>query len=99
MGEAKRRAAARAVTQMLTDQGRLIAGGWAAYALLTGRSAEDAAAREAYFAGAIFLFDAGTEMLEPGHKETASDMRRMEAIALELVEFEKVLLAKYGRPY
>lgn len=99
MGEGKRRErkltpqeqAALRLTRQLADEGRIIAGGLAAHALLfvpAGTSQEHLdAVRFAYMAGAEHLFSSIMATLDPGHEPTDADMDRMDKIHREVMQW------------
>jgi hypothetical protein len=102
MGEAKRkreREAMAQITQGLADSGQLVQAGWATYAGLAGRDpVSDFAGREAFFAGASYLFESAImAMLEPGTEETPGDMARMDALHQELRQFDAWLRLKHDK--
>jgi len=95
MGEKKRRdenltpqqRAARMITEVLADKGRLIEGGFAALAVTRFPTVSPhllQILRLAYMAGAEHLFSSIMAILDEGDLETDQDMRRMDLIAKEI---------------
>ncbi len=100
MGEAKRRREAfeqaiHKTTEELTDEGKLIMAGYAAYCLtVMPKDAGPVQIREcalAYFAGAQHLWASMVEFLEPGADVTDKDEERMEKIFVEMEEITSQL--------
>lgn len=100
MGEQKRKRekltpveqAGLEITRRLANQGQLINGGFAAYLLVEGISPQSTdllRIRDAYMAGAEHLWSSILATLDPGGKETPSDVRRLDAIQRELDAWRK----------
>ena len=81
-------AAAHDVTKELTDKGRLIEAGFAAFAHFTiPKDAPAIQLREmqlAFMAGAEHLFSSIMSILDPGEEPTEADLGRMDLIQKEL---------------
>jgi len=77
------------VTKHLTDSGKLVEAGFAAYVHLTGadKTMSTAALAElqmAFMAGADHLFSSIMSIMDPGEEPTDADLRRMDMIHAEL---------------
>ena len=86
-------------TKMLIADGKLIEGGWAAFAhiLLKGANPQQLSdMRVAYLAGAEHLYSSIMTMLEAGAEPTAGDMRRMELIDNEIQMIRAMLAQAVG---
>lgn len=79
------------ICRKLTDEGRLIEGGWMSLRLLT--IPQDAPLvqlhemRYSFFAGAQHLFASIMGILEPGAEPTEKDLQRLTTISNELERF------------
>ena len=94
MGESKRRRIEQAATDLtkeLTDEGKLIEAGFAAFAsLVIPKDAPTIQLREmqlAFMAGAEHVWSSIMNILDPGEEPTAADLRRMDLIQRELDEW------------
>lgn len=98
MGEAKRRGARRPIDAIVdaacrefVDRGKLIEAGWMGLRLsVISKEAPQARLDEmrmAFFAGAQHLFGSIMGMLEAGEEPTEADLKRMDLIHKELLEF------------
>lgn len=81
-------AAASDVTKSLTDQGKLIEAGFAAFAhFVIPKDAPAIQLREmqlAFMAGAEHVFSSIMNILDPGEEPTEADLRRMDLIQTEI---------------
>src|SRR5262252_9169958 len=96
MGEAKRRRlsagdvreVATELTKRLTDEGKIIEAGWAAFRhLVIAKDAPDVQVSEmrlAFFAGAEHLFSSMMVFMDPGEEPTDRDLKRMSQLNDEL---------------
>jgi hypothetical protein len=94
MGESKRRRIERAadeLTKELSNKGKLIEAGFAAFASFV--ISKDAPAtqldemRIAFMAGAEHVWSSVMNMLDPGEEPTDADLRRMDLIQKEIDEW------------
>ena len=94
MGESKRRRierAAHGLTKDITDKGKLIEAGFAAFASFV--IAKDALATHlsemqlAFMAGAEHVWSSVMNMLDPDEEPTEADLRRMDLIQREIDEW------------
>lgn len=80
--------AAHDVTKHLSDQGKLVEAGFAAFRYLAmAKDAPDIQVNEmrlAFMAGAEHLFSSIMSILDPGEESTDADLRRMDLIDAEL---------------
>lgn len=80
--------AAISVTKDLTDQGKLVEAGFAAFAhLVIPKDAPAVQVQEmrlAFMAGAEHVFSSIMAIMDPGEEPTDSDLRRMDQIHTEL---------------
>jgi hypothetical protein len=87
--------AASDVTKELTDQGKLIEAGFAAFAhFVIAKDAPEVQRSEmrlAFMAGAEHLFSSIMNILDPGDEPTAADLRRMDLIHREIKEWRATL--------
>lgn len=94
------RTIAERMARDLADQGRVLEAGWQMYRLLLlkvpAHEARDEL-REAFEAGAEYIFGTLMAMLEPGEMETGNDLRRMHRLNAELQPIRERLKLKYGR--
>lgn len=91
------RQAADRVAKELADKGQIVAGGWAAYVLLSLQGCSElqkTEMRKAYFFGAQHVFASMFQMLDPDSESTAGDERRLELIMLELNKFVEEMKAQ-----
>ena len=103
MGEAQRLKELEEViarlARRLTDEGRLIEGGWVSFrglAVPTNASEiQVSQMRIAFFCGAHFLFTSLLTFLEPGAEATTADVNRMSIVAQELEAFRMVATAPH----
>jgi hypothetical protein len=83
--------AASDLTKELTDKGKLIEAGFAAFAhYVVPKDAPPVQLREmhlAYMAGAEHVWSSVMNMLDPGEEPTEADMRRMDLIQREIDEW------------
>ena len=83
--------AASEVTKHLTDRGKLIEAGFAAFAhLVIPKDAPAVQLQEmqlAFMAGAEHLFSSIMNILDPGEEPTDRDLQRMELISKEIDEW------------
>ena len=92
------------LSKSLTDEGRIIEGGWVGFCLAvtpkgqTMPQIQHDEMRKAFFAGAQHLFASILNILDPGSEPTDRDLRRMDLIHSELEEFGKGFELQYGRP-
>lgn len=86
-------AAAAEITQRLASKGQVIAGGFAAYLMVTFGDTDAIKAlpvsmladlREAYYSGAQHLFASIMTVLDDDDEPSAEDLRRMDLIHAEL---------------
>lgn len=86
------------LTEHLTDNGKIIEGGWLGLRLAAiPPNASDIQVREmrkAFFAGAQHLFASIMSILDPGSEPTEKDLQRMTLIHEELAAFVKELRAE-----
>jgi hypothetical protein len=94
MGESKRRRIEQAATDLtkeLTNKGKLIKAGFAAFAsLVIPKDAPPIQLSEmqlAFMAGAEHVWSSMMSMLDPGDEPTDADLRRMDLIQRELDEW------------
>lgn len=86
------------LSKQLTDRGKIIEGGWLGFRLAV--VPENAPAiqvdemRKAFWAGSLHLFSSIMSILDPGAEPTEKDLRRMDLIHRELMEFEDQLRAQ-----
>ncbi len=110
MGEAKRKAARLtpaeragvALTHKLVNEGKLIAGGFAAYLMSNKIEVADPAMpalNDAYMAGAEHLWASIMATLDPGADETPADMRRMDAIQTEIDAWRTAKMSAFAKAY
>lgn len=87
--------AASDLTKEMTDRGKLVEAGFAAFALyVIPKDAPPVQLREmrlAYMAGAEHLFSSIMNILDEGQEPTADDMRRMSLIHKEIGEWRAIL--------
>lgn len=86
------------LSKQLADRGKIIEGGWLGFRLAV--VPENAPAiqvdemRKAFWAGSLHLFSSIMSILDPGAEPTEKDLRRMDLIHRELMEFEDQLRAQ-----
>jgi hypothetical protein len=84
----------------LADNGQLVVAGWAAFRtlFLKGDLPESTSDmyRDAFFAGALYLFESVVKILEDRDETTADNERRLKNIGRELIEFQNLMQLKYG---
>jgi hypothetical protein len=103
MGEHKRpkdvRDMAERLSKGLTDEGKIIEGGWLGYrALVIPKDASPVhidECRKAFFCGADHLFASIMTILDPGAEPTDKDLERMSLIQQELEAFRMVVTADH----
>lgn len=82
---------AQRVTEDLSQEGRLIAGGWRAFEILTGLERAPELQRSemklAYYSGAQHLFASIMNILEEGQEPTEGDLNKVTAIHEELEQW------------
>lgn len=106
MGEAKRRRTQQDIgadlTKELTEKGKLIEAGFAALAsMVLPKNAPAIQLYEmqlAFMAGAEHVWSSMMTMLDPGEEPTEADLRRMDLIQKELVEWREKLLERVSQP-
>ena len=90
------------ITRKLANEGKLIAGGFAAL-VITEKIPLDApylpALRNAYMAGAEHLWSSIMASADPGLQETPGDMRRMELIQAEIDVWREAKLFAYAEGF
>lgn len=95
-------ALAQEVSKRLSDEGRLIEAGWAAFRwLVLSPNAPEIQINEmryAYMAGAQHLFSSILGILDPGQEPTDADMQRMDLIDKELLAFRDEMELRHGKP-
>jgi hypothetical protein len=80
------------LTKLLTDQGKLIEGGFAVFVhVLDVPETQIEPSRLAFMAGAEHLFASVMNVLDPGEEPTETDLRRMDQIQEELNRWREVL--------
>jgi hypothetical protein len=79
------------LTNLLTDQGRIIEAGWVSYLRLVIPASASATqieeTRRGFYAGAQHLFGSIMSILEPGAEPTENDLKRFDYIHAELEAF------------
>lgn len=105
MGESKRRLLHRAATDLtreLTDKGKLIEAGFAAFAKFVispdAPPVQLSEMRLAFMAGAEHVWSSMLNMLDEDREPTVDDMRRMDMIQRELDEWRAVLSNRVDPP-
>ena len=82
---------AKKITQELSDQGKIIQGGWRGYELVIlpeqAGPIQREEMRKAFFAGAQHLWASIMVFLDEGSEPTEKDLRRMSLIHKELDDF------------
>lgn len=102
MGEAKRKResmtpaerAALDATHKLVNDGKLIAGGFAAYCMAMEISVDDPMLprlQHAYMTAAEHLWQSVMSVMDPGPKETAADLKRFDLIHAEITAWRTQL--------
>lgn len=83
--------AASDVTKELSDRGKIVEAGWAAFRhFVVPKDAPAIQVREmqlAFMAGAEHLFSSIMNILDPGEEPTDADLRRMDLIHTEIDEW------------
>lgn len=88
------------LSRKLSDDGKLIEAGWIGLRLaampLTASAEQIEEMRNAFFAGAHYLFGSIMTVLDPQAEVTDADLDRMDKINLELQTFITEFKAKHG---
>lgn len=90
---------ARALTNKLAAEGKIMRGGWEGYKMLLDPRAGPVQLEEtriAFYAGAHHLFASIMNILDPGKEPTEKDLNQMSLINKELEEFIVEYKRKHG---
>ncbi len=83
------------ITKVWTDQGKVIEGGWWAFATVIGLEnapeVQRAEMRKAFMAGAQHLLTSMIDIMDARTEPTAQDLKRMDLIHAELEAFARSL--------
>ena|SRR5262252_6862858 len=93
-------AIATELSKRLTDEGKLIEGGWVSFRMVITPKAGDVQLQEmrtAFFAGAHHLFASIMTILDAGDEATPRDLARLSAIHEELERFRAELELRAAR--
>lgn len=86
-------AVAQKLTEELTDQGKIIEGGWIGFRMIVlpqdASPDQLAEMRKAFFAGAAHLFASVLAVLDDDREPTERDLKRMTQIHLEVEAFNR----------